>query len=403
MKRLLIWPAACVLLPLLTAIPVSAQTLDEVVQRHIDAHGGKAAWQSVQSLRLTGSFTAFSETRPFTLVRGPARQYLFDRNEGDKRVIAGYDGNDAWWINPWYGFDWALPITGADRVAFERDLDLPTPFFDYQELGHALELKGMVDYEGEQLLQVDLTRSDGSTEQWYLDPATCLEKVRVSPGSDFGTAVPQRTYFDDFRSVGKLVLAHAIESQWYSRDRMMEIEQVERDVPIDPELFAFPAPTGMAQLQTMIGDWQVAVEQRMGPRSPWTESTRHTTINGLVRGALLEERSVTGDGYELVTTLSYDRYRDHYNLTELNGLTTHLNVMHGLFEDGRLSLSDVETGTTWELNGRTINQRTSFFDITEHGFHCEREISFDGGESWILLQKATYTRAGSEPAPDQQE
>ena len=72
----------------------------------------------------------------------------------------------------------------------------------------------------------------------------------------------------------------------------------------------------------------------------------------------------------------------------------------GLSDDGRLTLSNVETGTTQLIQGgaMTLHARTSIFDIREDGFEMETEVSTDGGESWFVAAKATYTRQEPETA-----
>ena len=39
----------------------AAMELDDVIARHIEARGGKDAWEAVESMKITGSYTAFSQ------------------------------------------------------------------------------------------------------------------------------------------------------------------------------------------------------------------------------------------------------------------------------------------------------------------------------------------------------
>ncbi len=384
----------CLVALCLLTVPLQALTVEEVIAKHIDAHGGLENWQAIESLKLSGQFTGFSKTRPFTLLRQPGKYHL-DHHLGDKHVVIGHDGEQTWWVNGWYGIDWAIPVSGPDLTALERDFDFPTPFFDYQEKGHQVKLVGEVDFEGQELLQLDVTRADGTEEQWYLDPETGLEVARTSPGSDFGNPMPQQTVFDDFREVGGVVIPHFTESQWYTRDRVMEIESVEVNVELDQDLFAFPPPAGMAVLAPMVGDWQVKLEHRSRPDAPFEETETSATITSLVDGALIQEQGVDEDGQQVVRTLSYDGFQKRYRMTLINRFTTHLDVQEGeLDDDGRLVVSNVDTGTTWQGYGFTFFGRTSFADVSEDGFKVEQEMSMDGGENWFVIQKLTYTRAG---------
>ena len=93
MRKLVFVVVAAVLL----AVPASAaMTLDQVVSKHLEAHGGEAAWQAIDSIEITGRFTAFSKVRDFKLIHADGN-YYWDTVMDDKQVIIGYDGDDLWW------------------------------------------------------------------------------------------------------------------------------------------------------------------------------------------------------------------------------------------------------------------------------------------------------------------
>ena len=71
-----------------------------------------------------------------------------------------------------------------------------------------------------------------------------------------------------------------------------------------------------------------------------------------------------------------------------------MNVQEGDFdENGRLTVSNVDSGTTWSGFGMTFHSRFSLFDITDDGFRAEIETSIDGGKTWFVNGKATYTQS----------
>jgi hypothetical protein len=242
------------------------------------------------------------------------------------------------------------------------------------------------------VIQIDLTRNDGSKESWYLDSQSYLEIACDSPGADFGQPFPERTYFDDFRQVGDVVIAHYVESEFYTRNRVMEVDTVELNVAINDSRFALPLPTGMAELIPLAGTWKVKHEETVDGTN-WQEEELQANITSRVKGAMVELWYQTAAGVEIVSSLTYDRFRRHYRLATVNSFTTHLDIQQGIFEEeGRLSLSNIDTGTSWTGYGRTFHQRTTIIDITKDSFKIEAEASFDGGENWILNEKQTYTR-----------
>ncbi|MCP4205274.1 MAG: DUF1579 domain-containing protein, partial [bacterium] len=144
--------------------------------------------------------------------------------------------------------------------------------------------------------------------------------------------------------------------------------------------------------QAMAGEWDVKLERRQSPQAPWQESQITSTIEARMGGAMLEETYVSPQGIEGLRTFTYDRFKERYRLTQMNSYTSHLDVQEGAYQDGRLTVSNADTDTSWQGFGRTFHQRLSFFDITPEGFKAEAEQSVDGGENWFVNRKATYTR-----------
>jgi len=385
----------------LATAPAGAETVEEVIAKNVAARGGADAWSRVKTIRMSGQFTAFSKIAPFTLTRARDRNYHLDHALNEHSVVIGYDGQTPWWDNHFIG-PGPKPIEGADLAVLTRDADFVTPLFDWQERGFAVKLLDEAEFEGEPAIGIELTRVDESKETWYLDPDTYLELARTSPGSDFGRPMEQRTIFDDWRDVRGLQIPHLVESQWYTRDRIMSVESVELNPEIDSAMFAMPPPLGMGPFIPMIGSCDVKVGQSFQPGMAMRDSERTSTIEPLWRGALLREQYTTPRGVEVVRTLSYDRFRELYRFTEIENQSAMLDVQAGAFDEaaGKLSVDNIETGTTTESRGQVYHARSSYSAIGADGFTFEQELSTDGGETWWVALRETYTHQESpEVAP----
>lgn len=388
MKKMVLGVLATVALAFL---PAAAQSVDDVISKHVDARGGRAAWDAVETLKVSGNFTSFSLVSPFTLHRKRDDRFHMDAIWNDKPVITGYDGELAWWEHGWYQ-EGALPVTGQDLYVVLGDVHFATPLFDYKERGYSAELLGPNELEGIPAIGIKLTRPDEQEETWYLDPKSFLEIGRTSPGSDFGNPMVQRTFYDEFKKVEGLVIPHVVEAQWYTRDRVMHVDSVEINVKIDDALFRMPSRLGMDKLRSLEGSWDVTIEQQ-GRGGAWNESKRTSTIGSDLHGGILEERYLNGAGSEVVRTLSYDRNHERYVLTQMDDASTALDIQLGVFDDeGRLTVSNEKSGTASDSGGGTAYSRLSFFEIEQDGFRVEWSNSRDEGESWTVNAKAVYTR-----------
>ena len=96
----------------------------------------------------------------------------------------------------------------------------------------------------------------------------------------------------------------------------------------------------------------------------------------------------------MIWTLSFDSFHEKYRYTAIDGQRNQLDVREGtLDDDGKLALSNMDTGTTWSGFGMTFHTRVTMFDIGDDGLKAHTELSTDGGENWFLAAKREYTRA----------
>ena len=276
-------------------------------------------------------------------------------------------------------------------------MDFATALFDVDKYGYEVKLLPDRDeIEGFAAIAIELKRGDDSVETWYLDPDTYLEIARESPGSDFGQPRPSLTFFDEFEEVAGVMIPHYVETQWYTRDRVQNIDKIEVNAAdFDEGVFGLPVATGMQSFQEMVGDWTVKVESKQSPQQPeFTESSRDSTIKSMLNGGLIEEHFTTTAGGQAVRMFAYDRYREHYVMTQMEDTQTMLDIQTGSMDEGVLKVSNVETDTSFTVFGTTVHERCSVSPVVDGSFTIERENSMDGGQNWMLMQRLTYTRKG---------
>ena len=367
-------------------------SLEQVIARHVAARGGAERWAAIRGLEIRGSMAYLSQSGPFTLWVGPHERYRLEASQHGQTVVTAWDGEIAWRgsrSDPGA----VQRIAGVDRAMVVRDADFPTPLFDHEERGHRLQLLGERARDGEPTIAIEVERKDGYAETWYLDPRTFLDVGRDSPGSAFGDLVPMRTYHDDFRTVAGVQVPFRIESQWNVQERVLTVTDVQVDVALDDASFHPPRPPGMEPLEPLVGTWRVVASSAQHPGAPWRDTERRSTIERRLGGALLEERFTTASGQEVVRSYTYDRYRKEYRITEISDGTNYLDVQEGAFDaQGRLVASNVDTGTAIESGGREVHVRLTLSDITGDGFKTQKELSTDGGATWSVAAKSTYTR-----------
>jgi hypothetical protein len=232
---------------LLVTGAVSAQdlTLDQVLARHYEAIGGLDNWKNLQTMRATGRVMLMPGAEaPFVLtVMRPFKmraEFTFQGMTG----VQAYDGTTAWMIMPFTGKTEPEPMPPEMSKDVIEQADIDGPLIGYAEEGHQIELVGRVEVEGTQAYQLKVTLKSGDVQDYYLD-AEYFVPIKVDGSRTAqGTTVDYETILSDYKEVGGLMMAHAIEAKpkGAPSGQVITFDTVEINIPVDEGIFVMPQP-----------------------------------------------------------------------------------------------------------------------------------------------------------------
>src|ERR1043166_8736307 len=102
MKTKLIMPV--ILFFALLANMVSAQSADDIVNKFIEARGGKAKWDQLTSLKMTGNIDIGPNMKaPFIILMKDKTKFRFEMEIQGMKMIQALDGDSGWAIVPFGG------------------------------------------------------------------------------------------------------------------------------------------------------------------------------------------------------------------------------------------------------------------------------------------------------------
>jgi len=370
-----------------------SQSVDEIVDKHITAHGGAEKWEKVEALKITGKFTAFSLEKDYTCYKTKSGYYYGDFNLGVENVIESFDGETGWTIDPWQEMDYARNLNSGEVNVFLQKAEFFTPFFNYKEKGHKVEYTGMDTLDGIEVFVLKLTRTNDKIETWYLNTETYLEYICVSEWVDFARATPSEIFFEDFQTVDGLVIPFFTERTFWQRDRILQIEKIEINPEIDESMFVMPRREEMKKLEFLEGEWDVKVEA-WTRRGTWYAFGTTTSSLNFASTNMLQENISYDRIFHVSKTVNYtyNESGKNYRISIFNDLSSSLNVFEGIFtdtafvfDDTKISFGDVNE----EANEYT---QYSIIKIENEGLIIERKSSMDKGETWNPKDRFTYTR-----------
>ncbi len=366
---------------------ILAENVEVIIAKHIEAHGGLEKWSKVETMKVTGQFTAFSIEKDFMTLKTRSGEYYADLQMGKHQVIEAFDGKQGWTIDPWQEINYARRINSGEENVFAQKAEFTTPFFNYKERGHQVEFVGEEKLEGLDVFVIKLTRSNGKSEKWYLDANTYLEYKCESNWVDFARELPSETFFDDFRTVNGLVIPFFVERTFWQRDRVMQIENVEINSTFDKQLLEMPKREEIKKLNFLKGNWDVKMEA-WTRRGTWHNTGETVSIINFSATNILQEKIKVERTFPIDITISYtyNEASGKYRISILDDLSSSFEVFEGDFTD---------TSFVFDNSMEKKDNYTQFTlsEISDEGFMLTRKISSDKGATWKPRDQFTYTRS----------
>lgn len=224
-----------------SALAVSAQTLDEILQKYYDARGGYEKIKAIKTTKMTGNQMMQGLEIPFTIQQKRPNLFRADVTVQEQGIIQAYDGKTAWVVNPLSGSTDPVVLPEEQAKRFKQQADFDGPLFDYKEKGNTVELLGKEDMEGTPVYKLKITLDDGDVQYTFLDAEYFLELKVTTKVKQGESEIEVETFLSDYKEVDGQMIAHAIESKTGGNVvSQLTIETVEFDVPVEDAIFVMP-------------------------------------------------------------------------------------------------------------------------------------------------------------------
>jgi outer membrane lipoprotein-sorting protein len=226
----------------LYAGPGTAQSLDEVLEKHYEAIGGLDAWQGVQSVKFSGKMVLMGGAMeaPITIMQKRPSMARVEFTVQGMQGVQAYDGETAWIQMPFMGSPDPEPAP-ADMVSqMKEQADLDGPLVGWQDEGHTLELVGKEDVDGTETFKVKVTHNSGEVSHYYLDSEYYLPIKVTAVRNVQGAESEITTILGAYKEVQGLVVPFSIEVTSPMGPQVISFETIEVNVSLDDGIFSMP-------------------------------------------------------------------------------------------------------------------------------------------------------------------
>jgi outer membrane lipoprotein-sorting protein len=230
------------------ALPVLAQTADEVAEKSLAAVGGRAALQKIDSRSTTGTMVVETEAGSFpasieVLNQAPNKSRtlitldLSSVGAGTLVIDNRFDGTKGYVLDAMRGNS-EMP---AGQAAGLRNNVFPSPFLGYKERGTKIELAGTEKVGDRNALVLKTTPAAGPGSRIFVDAETYLplQAITTIEVPEIGS-IEQTTQFSDYREVDGVKVPFKVHGSSSVQTFTITVSKVENNVKIDPALFVKP-------------------------------------------------------------------------------------------------------------------------------------------------------------------
>jgi len=220
----------------------NAQTVDEVIAKNIQAHGGADKLKSVHSLRTTAKFSQGSFRADFRQENKRADKVREEFIIQGLAQVQAYDGKTGWQISPFGGRKDPELLSQDDLKSLVVDADIDGPLVEYKEKGHKAELVGHDSVEGTDCFKIKLSMKNGDVRYYYLDADSYLELKLEVQTTIRGALQENELYYGDYEQVNGIYYPFAVEqAQKGSSSRsQITVEKIEQNIALEDAHFTMP-------------------------------------------------------------------------------------------------------------------------------------------------------------------
>ena len=237
--------AAVAMLGMFLPSGAAAQTVDDVVARHVAARGGEAKLRAIHSMKLTRTIaTPFSQVRVVYYKKRPNLLRIEQGPAGQPPLARGVNADAAWDTTARGVTTRPAPLAAESReIDADFDGDL---LVDWKAKGHSVSLDGKETIGGAETYKLTVTTKSGVVRTIHLDAATYLDvqhagTVNINPTRKY-TFV---TTFGSWKDVDGVKIPSDIDEERVDPQTTQSFatytHTIELNLPMEDTLFATPA------------------------------------------------------------------------------------------------------------------------------------------------------------------
>jgi len=230
--------------PALFCAVAAAQSVDEIVAKHVQAMGGMDKIKAIKTLEMTGKATVGPGLEaPFNMKFTRPGMMRMELSIQGKSLIQATDGTTPWGVNPFQGSPDPEKLAGEDADDINEQADFDGELIDYKAKGSTVELMGKEDFEGSPVNKLKVTKKNGDVVYIYLDAASSLVLKATTKRTREGQEFEVESIAGNYKPVEGVMFPYSLEQKVGGNPQFtLTLDSVVVNKPIEGSIYKFPAP-----------------------------------------------------------------------------------------------------------------------------------------------------------------
>ncbi len=243
---------ATVMALLLGVTVTIAQTVDEVINKAIDARGGKEKLANLNAVKMVASIEVAPNMKaPLTMYIVNDKNLRIDIEMQGLTMTQCVEGDSGWAIQPFGGKKEAERMDKEQVQQMGDQKDIRGSLFDYKAKGSTALLLGKEDMEGTDCYKIKLTKKDNVEETYYLDATTYLVLKVTMKHKMKEKDMTADVLFSNYKKIDGLMFAFTMDEReaGAAQGQVINFDSIEVNPKLDKNFFKMP----MASSETKAG------------------------------------------------------------------------------------------------------------------------------------------------------
>jgi hypothetical protein len=213
---------------------IQAQTVDQIVSRHIEAMGGKEKLASLKTVKMSGSMSVQGTDITLTITKSHMIGMRMDLEVMSTSNYQLANTKTGWVYMPVMGMTEPKEMDAEQYKAVGNQLDIQGSLVNYKEKGTTVELVDSQKVDGAYAYNLKLTFSNGKVVNQFYDSKTGRLVKSVTKQDMQGQEMEMETMFADYKqNADGYWFPHSITSM----QGTMAIDKIETNITVDEKIY----------------------------------------------------------------------------------------------------------------------------------------------------------------------